>query len=64
VSRHFEWSPSFRFPYQNPVYTCSLPHTCCMPCLVWLMQSANLVQKFHPFGVSCLSKEAIIWHCM
>jgi len=23
-----KWSPSLRFPYQNPVYTSPLPHTC------------------------------------
>ena len=26
-----KWSPSLRFPHQNPVYTSPLPHTCYMP---------------------------------
>ena len=26
-----KWSPSLRFPHQNPVYTSTLPHTCYMP---------------------------------
>jgi hypothetical protein len=26
-----KWSLSIRFPYQNTVYTSSLPHTCYMP---------------------------------
>ena len=25
------WSPSLRFPHQNPVYTSPFPHTCYMP---------------------------------
>ena len=28
----FKWFVSLRFPYQNPVYTSSLQHTCYMPC--------------------------------
>jgi hypothetical protein len=27
-----KWSLSLRFSHQNPVYTCSLPHTCYMSC--------------------------------
>ena len=27
----FNWSLSLSFPYQNPVYTSPLPHTCCNP---------------------------------
>ena len=27
-----KWSLSLRFPYQNPVYACPLPHTCYVPC--------------------------------
>jgi len=26
-----QWSPSLRFPHQNPVHTSPLPHTRCMP---------------------------------
>ena len=26
----FKWSLYLRFPHQNPVYTSTLPHTCCM----------------------------------
>jgi hypothetical protein len=25
------WSLSFKFLHQNPLYTYSVPHTCCMP---------------------------------
>jgi hypothetical protein len=28
----YKWSPSLRLPYQNPVCTSCLPHTCYMPC--------------------------------
>ena len=28
---HFTATPSLRSPYQNPLYTCLLPHTCYMP---------------------------------
>ena len=29
--RSSKWSPSLRFPSQNPVCTCLIPHTCYMP---------------------------------
>ena len=42
-----KWSLSLRFPHQNPVYTCPLPHTCHMPHLSPFFNRYNNWRRVH-----------------
>ena len=45
----FKWSLSLRYPHQNPVYTCPLPHTCHIP------HPSHSSQFNHPNNIGSLS---------
>ena len=58
-----KWSPSLRFPHQNPVYTFPRPHTCYTPCLshsyfdhlhniCWGVQNIKLLVYISPLPVT------------
>ena len=40
-----QWSPSIRFPHQNPMHTSTLPHTCHMP------HPSHSSRFYHPHNI-------------
>ena len=47
-----EWSLSLRFPYQNPVCTSPLPHTCYMPLLHDLIDGIIIGEQYRSLSSS------------
>ena len=45
TSGSFKWFLSLRFPHQNSIYTCALPHTC------YMLRSSHSSRLYHPKNI-------------